>query len=151
MVDPDTMNTRLLPVVAVALIASDGGVMLARRRATANHGGLWEFPGGKIEPGERPEAALVREAAEELGIMIDPADVVPVGFASEAHEERHLVLLLYRTDRWAGEPRPIDADALIWVKPDEMGDMPMPPADRPLVAMLRRALTQEPSAQPTRS
>ena len=151
MVDRDEMTTRLLPVVAVALVANDGRVLLAQRRAEAHHGGLWEFPGGKIEPGERPEAALVREAAEELGIAIDAARLTPVGFASEPLGARHLVLLLYSTDHWEGDPQPLDADALDWVRPEEIDAETMPPADRPLVALLRRALAQEPSAQPTRS
>lgn len=134
MVDPDTMNTRLLPVVAVALIASDGGVMLARRRATANHGGLWEFPGGKIEPGESPEAALVREAREELAITLDPAGLTPIGFASSPHGARHLLLLLYRATRWGGDPTPLEASALSWVDPLNAATLPMPPADAQLIA-----------------
>jgi len=120
MVDSPVLGGDILFVVALALTAGDGRVLLAQRRAGSDHAGLWEFPGGKIEPGERPEAALAREAAEELGIAIDPADLSPVAFASEPAGARHLVLLLYRATRWTGEPQPLDAAALRWVTPTEM-------------------------------
>lgn len=149
MVDAQSGSVRLLPVVALALTRGDGRVLMARRRAGAQHGGLWEFPGGKIEPGERPEAALVREIAEELGIAIEAGDLVPIGFASEAVGDRHLILLLFGAHRWTGEPKALDADAIEWVLPSELQQLAMPPADRPLAALI--ASRQEPSAQATRS
>ncbi|TPG14621.1 (deoxy)nucleoside triphosphate pyrophosphohydrolase [Sphingomonas oligophenolica] len=127
-------------VVAIALVAADGRVLLAQRPRGSRHGGLWEFPGGKVESGERPEAALVREVREELGIEIDPRDLAPVGFASEAEAKRHLLLLLYRADRWVGEPTALVADRLAWVAVEAMPALAMPPADRPLVEALARPL-----------
>ncbi|MFA5963938.1 MAG: (deoxy)nucleoside triphosphate pyrophosphohydrolase [Sphingomonas sp.] len=126
----------ILAVVAVALTDGVGRVLVQRRPAGKFMAGLWEFPGGKLEPGEAPEAALVRELAEELGIVVAPDDLAPLTFASQPLVDRHLLLLLYRCTRWAGEPRPLDADALLWRRPDEMADLPMPPADLPLVAFL---------------
>ena len=126
----------LMPVVAAALVAADGRVLLQQRPAGKQHGGLWEFPGGKLEAGESPEAALVRELGEELGIVVDPLDLTPVTFASAAAGSRHLLLLLYRTTRWSGEPRPLDAAALAWVQPCAMAGWAMPPADYPLAAAL---------------
>lgn len=128
----------ILAVVAVALTDGVGRVLVQRRPAGKFMAGLWEFPGGKLEPGEAPEAALVRELAEELGIVVAPDDLAPLTFASQPLVDRHLLLLLYRCTRWAGEPRPLDADALLWRRPDEMADLPMPPADLPLVAFLTR-------------
>ena len=127
-----------LLVVAAALIAADGAVLVQRRPAQKQHGGLWEFPGGKVEPGETPERALVRELAEELGIAVDAADVRPLAFATRAVGDGVLVLLLYRVDRWKGQPRPIEAAALAWRSPDTLADLPMPPAARDLLAPLRR-------------
>lgn len=126
----------LMPVVAAALVAADGSVLLQQRPAGKQHGGLWEFPGGKLEAGESPEAALVRELGEELGIVVDPLDLTPVTFASAAAGSRHLLLLLFRITRWSGEPRPLDAAALAWVHPSAMATRPMPPADYPLAAAL---------------
>ena len=126
----------LMPVVAAALVAADGRVLLQQRPAGKQHGGLWEFPGGKLEAGESPEAALVRELGEELGIVVDARDLAPVTFASAAAGSRHLLLLLYRITRWSGEPRPLDATALAWVHPSAMATRPMPPADYPLAAAL---------------
>jgi len=131
-------DTRLLPVVAAVLADADGCVLLQRRPPGKPHAGLWEFPGGKIDAGELPEAALVRELAEELGIAADPAGLEPVTFASVAGEGHHLVLLLYRVRRWTGTPRARAADALAWVPPHDMAALPMPPGDVPLVAVLRR-------------
>jgi 8-oxo-dGTP diphosphatase len=132
------MSATLLPVVAAALIDRDGRVLLQRRPDGKELAGLWEFPGGKIEPGERPEAALVRELAEELGITIDPADLEPVAFASADLGRRHLLLLLYAVAAWHGEPQALEASELDWVLPGEMAGLPMLSADLPLVAALAR-------------
>lgn len=126
----------LMPVVAVALIDSAGRVLVAQRPEGKEHAGLWEFPGGKIEPGESPESALVRELAEELGIAVDPASLSPLTFGSESRGRRHLLLLLYRCTAWDGEPRAIDAAAIRWVAPAELAALDMPPADRPFISIL---------------
>ena len=133
----------LMPVVAAALLDGEGRILLQRRPAGKQFADLWEFPGGKIEAGETPEAALVRELAEELDIIVDPDGIVPVTFASAAAGERHLLLLLYLVRSWRGTPRPIEASALAWVRPAEMTTLAMPPADVPLVAMLRRLLPDD--------
>ena len=131
-------DVTLVTVAAAALINRAGDVLVQRRPAGKPHGGLWEFPGGKIEPGETPEAALVRELEEELGIIVEPAECVPVGFATAPLAGRHLLLLLYAVRRWKGEPRPAAADAIGWHRPGELHALAMPPADAPLVAALAR-------------
>jgi len=131
-------DTRLLPVVAAALADPQGRVLLQRRPPGKPHAGLWEFPGGKVDAGETPEAALVRELAEELGLLVDVAGLEPVTFASVAGGGHHLLLLLYRVRHWTGAPVARAADALAWVAPADMAARPMPPADVPLVAALLR-------------
>jgi 8-oxo-dGTP diphosphatase len=124
-------------VVAAALADGQGRVLLQRRSPGRAMAGLWEFPGGKVEPDERPEAALVRELAEELGIEVDVDSLSPAAFASADNEGRHMLLLLYLCREWAGEPRPLDAAELAWVLPADMADLPMPPADEPLIPLLQ--------------
>lgn len=122
----------LLPVVAVALFNESRRVLVAQRPFDKEHGGLWEFPGGKIEVGEAPEAALVRELREELGIAVAMDALTPVTFASEPRGDRHLLLLLYRCTEWRGEARAIEAAAIRWVATSELAALDMPPADRVL-------------------
>lgn len=126
----------LFPVVAAALVDQDGRILLQQRPAGKELAGLWEFPGGKIEPGESPEAALIRELAEELGISVSTACLAPATFASAPLGDRHLLLLLYVCRKWEGIPRAIEASALKWVRPVEMHALPMPPADRPLIGLI---------------
>lgn len=132
----------LLIVCAAALVDDVGRVLVQKRSAGRSMAGLWEFPGGKLEPGETPEAALVRELGEELGIAVTSSVLVPIGFASEPLDGRHLLLLLYLCRDWRGAPAPLDSVALAWVHPCELGDLAMPPADRPLIAMLEAALAR---------
>ena len=127
----------LLLVVACALIDRSGKILLARRPAGKKLAGLWEFPGGKLAPGETPEAALVRELDEELGIAVKTADVAPFAFASHAYESFHLMMPLYLCRRWVGVPASREGQALAWVDPARLEEYPMPPADRPLIPLLR--------------
>ncbi len=127
-------------VVAVALIDVDGRVLIAKRPQGKALGGLWEFPGGKVEPGERPEAALIRELREELGIEVSESCLAPFVFASHAYDSFHLLMPLYLCRRWDGVVAAREHDALAWVKPDKLSAYPMPPADEPLVAWLRDLL-----------
>jgi len=135
------MSIKLVLVAACALVDTDGRVLLAERPAGKSMAGLWEFPGGKIEAGERPEDTLIRELAEELGIVVDQEGCVPLTFASALLGGRHLLLLLYVIRDWQGDPQALEATELAWVTPAAMRDLPMPPADVPLVAMLDRWLT----------
>ncbi|PKQ09500.1 MAG: 8-oxo-dGTP diphosphatase MutT [Alphaproteobacteria bacterium HGW-Alphaproteobacteria-12] len=130
----------LLLVAACALVDADGRVLLARRPEGKPLAGLWEFPGGKIEPGEVPEETLIRELKEELGIDVAKACLAPLTFASHAYEGFHLLMPLYVCRRWEGEVRAIEGQALTWVRPVRLRDYPMPPADEPLVAVLRDLL-----------
>jgi 8-oxo-dGTP diphosphatase len=134
----DTLPTVL--VVAAALIDADGRVLIAQRPEGKAQAGLWEFPGGKIEPGERPEQALIRELHEELGIDVNAACLAPFVFTSHAYESFHLLMPLYLLRRWSGTVQRREHAALKWVKPDQLRDYPMPPADEPLVAWLRDLL-----------
>jgi 8-oxo-dGTP diphosphatase len=124
-------------VVAVALIDTDGRVLIAQRPEGKKLAGLWEFPGGKVEPGERPEQALIRELQEELGIDVNEACLAPFVFASHGYDSFHLLMPLYLCRRWDGFVTALEHEALAWVKPDKLTDYPMPPADAPLVAFLR--------------
>ncbi|WP_167072971.1 (deoxy)nucleoside triphosphate pyrophosphohydrolase [Sphingomonas vulcanisoli] len=127
-------------VPAVALIDGDGRVLVQQRPAGKSMAGLWEFPGGKLEPGETPEAALVRELREELGIEAATACLAPACFASEPLGERHLLLLLYVCRKWRGIPQPLEGGALKWMRPVELHGLDMPPADRPLIGLLEALL-----------
>jgi 8-oxo-dGTP diphosphatase len=125
-----------LMVVAAALVDGDRRVLLQQRPPGSQMAGLWEFPGGKIEPGERPETALVRELREELGIEADEAALEPAAFASAPLGNRHLILLLYVCRAWRGGPRALHASGLKWLSPNEMLALEMPPADLPLIPLL---------------
>jgi 8-oxo-dGTP diphosphatase len=129
-------SSRLVLVAAAALIDANGRVLLAQRPPGKTLAGAWEFPGGKIEAGETPEAALVRELKEELGIEVDAASLKPLAFASHAYETMHLLMPLYECRAWRGEPRSREGQALTWVRPEAMREMVMPPADYPLVEEL---------------
>jgi 8-oxo-dGTP diphosphatase len=133
---PATGKPTLL-VAAVALIDSEGRVLLARRPEGKPLAGLWEFPGGKVAPGETPEEALIRELREELGIDVSAACLGPFTFASHTYEKFHLLMPLYLCRRWQGQVTAMEGQALAWVRPARLGDYAMPPADIPLVAMLR--------------
>jgi 8-oxo-dGTP diphosphatase len=124
-------------VAACALIDSDGRILLARRPEGRSMAGLWEFPGGKVEPGETPEQALIRELHEELGIDVSQACLAPFTFASHNYGDFHLLMPLYLCRRWQHVPRPKEGQSLVWVRPDRLADYPMPEADKPLVPMLR--------------
>ncbi|NJS14878.1 MAG: (deoxy)nucleoside triphosphate pyrophosphohydrolase [Sphingopyxis sp.] len=125
-----------LTVVAVALVDADGRVLVQQRPEGTAMAGLWEFPGGKVEAGETPEAALVRELAEELGIDVETACLAPACFASEPLGDRHLLLLLYVCRKWNGVAEPRQASALQWQRPAQLYALDMPPADRPLLGLL---------------
>jgi 8-oxo-dGTP diphosphatase len=131
---------RVLLVVAGALIDADGRVLLARRPPGKAMAGLWEFPGGKVAPDETPEAALVRELKEELGLDLAHACLAPLTFASHRYPDFHLLMPLFAARNWKGTPVPREGQELAWVRPLKMSDYPMPPADVPLVAMLRDLL-----------
>ncbi|CAX21855.1 NUDIX hydrolase (nudG), putative dihydroneopterin triphosphate pyrophosphatase (ntpA-like) [Methylorubrum extorquens DM4] len=132
------MNTplKLLLVVAAALVDADGRVLMAQRPEGKALAGLWEFPGGKVEPGERPEETLIRELAEELGITVKEPCLAPLTFASHAYPDFHLLMPLYICRRWEGLPQSREAQALRWVRPGGLRDLPMPPADLPLIPFL---------------
>ena len=127
---------RILTVVAVALVDVDGRVLIAQRPPGKQLAGLWEFPGGKLEPGERPEEGLIRELREELGIEVKPACLAPLTFASHAYDDFHLLMPLFVCRRWEGFVQAREGQGLKWVKPKDMRNYPMPPADEPLIPHL---------------
>jgi 8-oxo-dGTP diphosphatase len=127
---------KILTVVAVALVDADSRVLIARRPEGKALAGLWEFPGGKLDPGERPEAALIRELDEELGIAVKEACLAPLTFASHAYPEFHLLMPLWVCRRWEGLVSSREGQALKWVRAGQLRDYPMPPADEPLIPPL---------------
>ena len=130
----------LVLVAAAALIDADGRVLIAQRPAGKTMAGLWEFPGGKVADGETPEDALIRELKEELDIDVSESCLAPLTFASHAYDSFHLLMPLYVCRVWDGTPAPLEGQTIKWVRPTRLGDFPMPPADKPLTAMLRDLL-----------
>ena len=131
----------ILLVAAAALIDADGRVLLARAQAGKPHGGSWEFPGGKLGPGESPEEALIRELREEIGVETEASCLAPLGFASEARTSGpHLVLLVYACRKWRGTARGVEGQELTWVAPGRLLEMELASADRPVAAQLRDLL-----------
>ena len=127
-------------VAAVALVDVDGRVLIAQRPPGKSMAGLWEFPGGKVDAGETPEEALVRELHEELGIETAASCLAPIAFASHGYERFHLLMPVFACRKWAGMPQPREGQALKWVAPTELSRFPMPPADLPLIGLLRDLL-----------
>ena len=124
-------------VSAVALIDLDGRVLLGQRPEGKSMAGLWEFPGGKVEPGETPEVALIRELQEELGIDTWASCLAPLTFASHSYDDFHLLMPLFACRKWKGTPQSREGQALQWVRPNQLNDYPMPAADKPLIPILR--------------
>ena len=129
-------HRKILLVVACALVDTDRRVLIAQRPEGKSFAGLWEFPGGKVEEGETPEAALIRELEEELGVATKAACLAPLTFVSHAYESFHLLMPLYVCRKWTGLPHAREHIALKWVRPQQLRDYPMPPADEPLIAPL---------------
>ncbi|MEQ9145673.1 MAG: 8-oxo-dGTP diphosphatase MutT [Parvibaculaceae bacterium] len=136
----DETSKPIILVSACALVDVEGRVLLAQRPEGKSMAGLWEFPGGKVEPGETPEDTLIRELKEELEIDVTASCLAPFTFASHSYDSFHLMMPLYVCRKWNGIPRPVEGQTLKWVRPVRMGEYPMPPADEPLVAMLRDLL-----------
>jgi len=134
------VGVKVVLVAACALIDADGRVLIARRPPGKPMAGLWEFPGGKVDPDERPEAALIRELKEELGIVVNEACLAPLTFASHLYDDFHLLMPLYVCRRWEGIVRPQEGQELAWVRPNRLKDYPMPPADIPLISHLTTLL-----------
>ncbi len=132
--------SKLVLVAACALIDPDGRVLIARRPPGKPMEGLWEFPGGKVKDGERPEQTLIRELKEELGIAVDEACLAPLTFASHAYPDFHLLMPLYVCRRWEGVVSAMEGQQLAWVRPNRLRDYEMPPADVPLIAHLAALL-----------
>ena len=132
-----TTDRRLLLVAACALVDPDHRVLLAQRPDGKPMAGLWEFPGGKVRAGETPEACVIRELEEELGLDVTADCLAPLNFASHSYEDFHLLMPLFVCRVWHGLPQPREGQTLKWVRPRDMGGYPMPPADLPLVAFLR--------------
>lgn len=135
---PRGAGTPLLPVVAAALLDADGRVLVQQRPPGKALAGLWEFPGGKVEAGETPEDALIRELEEELAVTVPCGCLFPATFASAGLGDRHLLLLLYLCRKWTGVPRALAASGLKWMRPVDLHGLAMPPADRPLIGLLER-------------
>ncbi|KQQ55339.1 NTP pyrophosphohydrolase [Rhizobium sp. Leaf311] len=131
----------ILLVAACALVDQDGRILLAQRPEGKSLAGLWEFPGGKVEPGETPEETLIRELEEELGIKTKVACLAPLTFASHSYDTFHLLMPLYVCRRYEGIPRGAEGQAIKWVKPQALRDYPMPPADEPLIPYLQDLLS----------
>lgn len=127
---------KIVLVAAVALVDADGRVLISKRPEGKQLGGLWEFPGGKVEQGERPETALIRELKEELAIDVAESCLAPLTFASHAYEDFHLLMPLYVCRRWKGQVTGAEGQEIAWVKPVRLRDYPMPPADIPLIPHL---------------
>ena len=134
------MSVRLVLVAACALIDPDGRVLIAQRPQGKSMAGLWEFPGGKVEPGERPEQSLIRELREELGIVVKEECLAPLTFASHLYPDFYLLMPLYVCRRWEGIVEAREQQALKWVRPNELRNYPMPPADEPLISHLATLL-----------
>ena len=134
------MSVKLVLVAACALIDADGRVLIAERPAGRSMAGLWEFPGGKVEAGETPEATLIRELKEELGIVVKEACLAPLTFASHSYPDFHLLMPLYICRRWDGIVTAREGQQLAWVRPNRLRDYPMPPADIPLIPHLTALL-----------
>ena len=128
---------KIVLVSAVALIDPDGRVLLAQRPEGKSLAGLWEFPGGKVDPGDTPEAALIRELREELGIETKASCLAPLTFASHSYDDFHLLMPLFACRRWEGIASGREGQTLAWVRPEKLRDYPMPPADIPLIPILR--------------
>ena len=134
------MTVTLVLVAACALVDTDARVLIAQRPAGRPMAGLWEFPGGKVEAGERPENTLIRELKEELGIIVDEACLAPLTFASHSYADFHLLMPLYVCRRWQGTVTALEGQTLAWVRPNRLQEYPMPPADEPLIAHLMTLL-----------
>jgi 8-oxo-dGTP diphosphatase len=134
------VSVKLVLVAACALVDADGRVLIAQRPAGKTMAGVWEFPGGQVEAGERPEDSLIRELEEELGIVVREACLAPLTFASHAYPDFHLLMPLFVCRRWEGTVTPREGQRLAWVRPNRLRDYPMPPADEPLVSHLTTLL-----------
>jgi 8-oxo-dGTP diphosphatase len=138
--DRGVVSVKLVLVAACALVDADGRVLLAERPVGKTMAGLWEFPGGKVETGERPEISLIRELKEELGIVVEEPCLAPLTFASHAYADFHLLMPLYVCRKWEGIVTALEGQRLAWVRPNQLRDYAMPPADEPLVAHLMALL-----------